>query len=213
MKCSDMVRAMRGPVALTVGVALLFGGCADRKGPGPQTTVPTAAPTTSTAPAPPAPDVTKVPAVIDTAYVNAVLAAIDEVDGQATRLIVSAKKLEPEAGRRLQAIYSVEQLQLEVERWLTGLAQDPEVTGILPKPGNRRTVVERIIAATPTCLWLAVRRDYSKVNVDPGADRTEYVGLQPLDPRNNPGNVNPTPWVIFVDGLRRDATEPANPCP
>lgn len=211
MKSGDMVRTMLGAVALTVGMALLFGGCADPKDRGPQTTVPTAAP--STAPAPPAPDVTKVPAVIDAAYVNAVLAALDEVDGQATRLIVAARKLEPEAGRRLQAIYSVEQLQLEVERRLTGLAQDPELKGILPNPGNQRTTVERIIAATPTCLWLAVRRDYSKVNVDPSADRTEYVGLQPLDPRNNPGNANPTPWVIFADGLRRDGTEPANPCP
>lgn len=199
---------MRRQIALVVGFVLLA-GCTGGQAAAPDPTVPTrpaTVPTTAT------PDVSKVPVSIDAAYVTAVLAALDEVDGRATRLIVSAKKVTPEAVDLLQAIYSHQQLENELAIWVSSIADDPGFTGVLPNPGSRRTAVKEILAVRPNCLWLAVGRDYSKVNVVPGPDRTEYVALQPIDRVDDPGHVNPTPWTMTVNGLRRDGTPPSSPC-
>jgi len=141
-----------------------------------------------------------------------VLAALDEVDSEATRMIVAAKNVTPAAADHLNAIYSDEEFTRQVENWTLSLARDIELKGIRPSPGNRVTTIERIIAASPTCVWLAVKRDYSAVNFDPGADDTEYVALEPLDPGNDLRGVNRTAWMITVDGFRDDGLEPSNPC-
>jgi len=89
------------------------------------------------------------------------------VDSEATRMIVAAKNLTPAAADYLNAIYSDEEFTRQVDRF----AEDLRLGGIRPSPGNRVTTVERIIGASPSCVWLAVRRDYSAVNFDPGPRR------------------------------------------
>ncbi|MGQ0520824.1 MAG: hypothetical protein ACT4PX_06720, partial [Actinomycetota bacterium] len=87
-------------VLLAMGLAACSGGGDSSADP----TVPTAA-TTSSTPAP-AIDVSVVPATIDEPYLNAVLAALDEIDGEATRIIVATKRFPPEAADLLNTIYS-----------------------------------------------------------------------------------------------------------
>ena len=59
---------------------------------------------TATVPTVP-PDPYAVPAVIDEAYVNRVLAALDQAVGDVVRMVIRTKVLSPEAIERLQAIY------------------------------------------------------------------------------------------------------------
>ncbi|MFP5375807.1 MAG: hypothetical protein ACLGIO_03365 [Acidimicrobiia bacterium] len=196
-------------MAGVVVVALAVAGCSQSAGAPPEATVPTAPPTSpTTAPV----DVSVIPEVIDERYLTAVLAALDEVDSEATRMIVEAKNVTPAAADYLNAIYSDEETTRQVDRWIASFAHDPELGGIRPSPGNRVTTIDRVISASPSCVWLAVRRDYSAVNFDPGPDRVEYVALEPLDPTNDVRRVNRTAWMITTDGFRRDGAEPSDPC-
>lgn len=209
MKGNDMVRAVRGTVAVLI-TALAVTGCTRSEGTPAEPTVPTAVSTSSTT----APiDVSVIPPVIDEPYLTAVLAALDEVDSEATRMIVAAKNLTPAAADYLNAIYSDEEFTRQVDLWYASFAHDLELKGIRPSPGNRVTRIERIIDVSARCVWLAVKRDYSAVEFDPGPDRNEYVALQPLDRSNDLRGVNRTAWMITVDGFREDRSEPSNPCP
>lgn len=198
------------PLAVLMVGALALPACSDGKdGGAADPTVPTAASTTATSAVP---DVSVIPEKIDEAYLNAVLVALDEVDGQATRIIVATKRFPPEAADLLNSIYSDEAFDLEAEVWFDSIARDPELKGIRPNPGNRKTIVERLISASPSCVWMAVKRDYSARNFNPGPDRIEYVALQILDRSNDAQRRNTTPWMITTDGYRQDGTEPSNPC-
>ena len=207
MKVIDRLRPVRA-LAAAVCIVLALGACSGDGDDSADPTVPTAASTSSTTAAP---DVSVIPENIDEPYLNAVLAALDQVDGEATRIIARTKRLPPEAVDLLNAIYSDEELQAETDTWLMSIGRDPEMKGLLPLPGNRKTVVQRIIASSSSCVWMAVDRDYSAVNVDPGPVTTAYLMLLPVDRSNDPKNVNPTPWMIGKD--RRYEEEPANPCP
>lgn len=197
---------------MAIAVGLAGGACSDGGTSTADPTVPTAAPTTSSS-APATPDVSVIPATIDEPYLNAVLAALDEIDGQATRIIKSTRSFAKEAAALLNAIYSDEALGAESEVWFLSIAQDPELTGIREQPGHRRSEVDRIIASSPTCIWTAVRRDYSATDVNPGPVRIDYLALQPLDRSNDPTGKNPTAWMIIRDSHLQDGSEPTNPCP
>ena len=209
MKDNDMFCSVRGLAALVV-VTLAVAGCTGSEGTPAEPTVPTAASTSSTTAAV---DVSVIPQSIDEAYLTAVLAAIDEVDSEATRLIVAAKNLTPAAAEYLNAIYSDEEFTNQTELWYASFAEDLQLGGIRASPGNRKTTIERVIDASPICVWLAVRRDYSEVNLDPGPEDTEYVALRPLDRSNDPRGLNRTAWMITDDGMLADRSEPENPCP
>ena len=197
-------------VATAVVAVLALAGCQKSAGAPPEPTVPTAPSTTSTT----APiDVSVIPPVIDEPYLTAVLAALDEDDSEATRLIHAAKNVTPAAADYLNAIYSDDEFTRQVDVWYLSIADDQELKGIRPSPGNRVTRIERVISASPTCVWMAVKRDYSAVNFDPGPDDTEYVAIEPLDRANDRRGVNRTAWMITDDGLLSDRTEPPNPCP
>lgn len=195
-------------LAATMG---LVQACSDARPSEPDTTVPTAAPTSSSSTLAPPPNVAVIPSAIDAAYVNAVFAALDEVDAQATRIIKRTKRVPPEATDLLRAIYGTAELEGQVDAWYTSIAEDPELQRI-HDPGRRRTTVERFITASPACIYAAVRRDYSQVAADPTPGPLEYVSLQPLDQANNPRGYNDTAWMITTDGYRDDGAEPRNPC-
>ena len=195
--------------AATLLIALAVSSCTESGGSAADPTVPTSAPTSS---ATSAPDVSVIPETIDEPYLNAVLAALDEVDGQATRIIKESKRLTPEAADLLNAIYSDDQTDRQADVWLESLATDPQLRRIVPDPGSRRTIIERLITASSSCVWAAVRRDYSKVAVDATPGPVEYLALRPLDRTNDPQGRNRTAWMITADGYRDDGAEPANPC-
>ena len=177
----------------------------------PDPTVPTSAtrPTTRTTAVA---DIATIPAVIDAPYLNRVLAALDGVETAAVRVILATKDVPPEAARIFNAIYSDEWFTREVNAWIDALGQDPKLSSIKDPPGDRRTTVNRLIATSPRCVWMAVNRDYTLSDVHPRT-RTEYVALQPLDHSNDPDHHNPTAWMITADGFQKDGSEPANPCP
>ncbi len=200
---------MRVP-ALLVAVGLGLAACSGSGDSSADPTVPTAASTSSTTAR--AIDVSIIPEQIDEAYLNAVLAALDEVDGQATRIIVATKRFPPEAADLLNSIYSDEEFDRQAELWFASIGHDPELKGIRPDADRRKTAVERIIEASPQCIWLAIRRDYSAVNFDPGPDETEYLALEPLDRSNDPTQTNKTPWMITYDGKLQDDMQPKKPC-
>ena len=200
---------VRGVIGSVVGIVLAVAACNGDSNGSADPTVPTAASSTTAAAAP---DVSVIPENIDEPYLNAVLAALDKVDGDALRIIYETKRLPPEAADLLNAIYSDDWFKEETTLWFQSLARDPELKGIRPDPGNRKTVVERVISASRTCVWIAASRDLSAVNVDPGPSRTQYIHLQPLDQANDPKKVNPTSWMINEDGYRSDGQEPSDPC-
>ncbi len=193
---------------LAVAALLLASTCSggeDEADPG--ATVPTEVTTSTTVI-----DVSTIPAVIDEAYLNRVLEALDAVDGMATKIIVERKALVPDATGLLAAIYDGEEFTDQTNAWLIGLQQDPNLVSIKPQPGNRKTTVERIISASQGCVWLAVRRDYSGTASNPPAPQTEYVALRPLDKTKDRKGLNPTAWIITEDGFNEDGSAPRNPC-
>ena len=211
MKGVDRLREVptRRCRSLLVGLLLLATACAGDDDDGPTATVPTEVPTSSTTAVA---DVSTIPPVIDEAYLNRVLEALDAADGMATRIIVERKDLVPEAAQILNAIYSDEEFKDQVDVWLTDLGNDPQLASIKSNPGDRRTTVQRIIHSSPSCVWMAVRRDYSATATRPPAPRTEYIALRPLDRSNDPRRLNPTAWMIAVAGFNEDGSEPGNQC-
>jgi len=55
---------------------------------------------------------------------------------------------------------------------------------------------------------MAVARSYRQTSIA----RTEYVGLEPLDKRNDPYSHNPTAWMIIKNGFLPDGRPPSDPC-
>ncbi|MDP9071259.1 MAG: hypothetical protein M3N68_08225 [Actinomycetota bacterium] len=193
---------------LAVAALLLGSTCSggeDEADPG--ATVPTEVTTSTTVI-----DVSTIPAVIDEAYLNRVLEALDAVDGMATKIIVERKRFPPDAAALLHSIYDDEEFQDQVEIWAKTLASNPELSSFNPNPGNRRTIVQRIISRSSDCVWMAVSRDYSAAARDAPAARTEYIALRPTNHARDPKRLNPTAWIITFDGFNEDGSEPAGQC-
>ncbi|MGI8684408.1 MAG: hypothetical protein ACR2MO_04855 [Acidimicrobiales bacterium] len=158
-------------------------------------------------------DIATIPDVIDAPYMNRVLAALDKVDTSAVRVIVETKDVPQRVAELYNSIYNDEWFTLKIDSWISALEEDRELSTIRRPVGDRVTTVDRLIATSPGCVWMAVKRDYSQTDVAPGEPRTEYLALQPLDPSNDPNHHNPTAWMITTDGTNNEGREPANPCP
>ena len=153
-----------------------------------------------------------VPAVIDAAYVNRVLAGLDSLKGDATRDVIRSKTITVNAFDYLRAAYdSNEFLQLTVD----GLEADVRENfgDYRPNPGNVSTTVSRLVSAGPTCIFAQVQRDYTSVGIKPSPDiAIQWVALRPLDRSRDPRGLNNTLWALAYDGLPRDRLQPRNPC-
>lgn len=163
------------------------------------------APTTTTSP-------DAVPAVIDEAYVNRVLAGLDAAVGDVVRLVVSARTIPPEAYDRLKALYSsADHLQLAVDGFQLDMRRG--FAGYKATPGNKRTEVTEMITGSPRCIFARVSRDYSAVSLTASATvNVQWIGLRPLDRTLDPNHYNSTQWSIIYEGFPRDRSQPANPC-
>ncbi len=188
-----------------VGVVLavtIFGACGGKDEPlGPIGSVPQA--TTTTNPY-------AVPAMIDEAYVNRVLAGLERALGDVTRLIVGSLNLPPEAIDRLKVLYLDDGLlQLVVDGFQKDLLRGLE--GIRPNPGDRRTTVIELLSVTPGCLFARVRTDASAVVTTPNATYEQWIGLVPLD-ASPPTTFNATNWGFVYEGANPDRSAPEDPC-
>lgn len=168
-------KALRAVVAT---LALAFAACSssptDTARPSP--TVRTEPPTTTTT------NPYAVPAVIDAAYVNRVLAGLDAAVGDVTRLVVRTRTIPREAYDRLRAIYGrSDLLQLVIDSAQSDMRRG--FAGYKPDPGNRVSVVLEIITAQQSCIFAKVHRDYSAVTTRPSVElETQWVGLTPVEP-------------------------------
>lgn len=152
-----------------------------------------------------------VPEVIDVAYVNRVLAGLDQAVGDIVREVVAAKSLLQPVMERLVAVYQGEHLQLTLD-----LLQEDQRTafaGYQEPPGNRRTTVHELLSATSRCIFAEARRDYSAVATKPpGSPSQLWIRLEPLPPGRGPAGVNATNWILTYDGFQPGRLPPEKPC-
>lgn len=197
--------------AAAAGVLLLLVACTKggSKAQTPGATVPTAPPFTTTTTTNPY----AVPAVIDAAYVNRVLAGLDAAVGDVTRLVLRTRTIPREAYDRLRALYGTDALlQLKLDSFQSDLAAGPQA--IQNSPGNKVSLVKEIISGTPRCIYARVDRDYSAVFVNQNPNtRTQWIALQPVDSNRDPSRYNPSGWAFVYEGFERGFVQPTrNPC-
>ena len=216
-----MVRRTAIPAALAAAALLASAACsnggADKGSAGANPTLatdpPRTNPTLATVPA--ATTTTNpyaVPAVIDVAYVNRVLAGLDAVIGDVVRMVYSAKSIPPEALDRMRAVFlDSDRLQREIDGFQRDIRNG--FAGYRPSPGNRVTAASRLISARSMCIFAEVSRDYSAVgtNTLPNVG-SQWVALTPLEPSRDPHAYNPTRWAFVYDGFPSDRSQPSNPC-
>jgi hypothetical protein len=148
---------------------------------------------------------------LDEASINAALAGLDGVVGDAQRELVRERKITTAVTDRLRAIYGGPELGFQLD----ALAKDLRdgLVGYRPAPGNRVTTVSRMISATDVCVFAEVRRDYTAVTDRPDAGpATLYVALVPKELADDANGYNPTPWALFYDGAQNGGAQPPSPC-
>lgn len=208
MICLSSMRGRTFLVGLVV-VGLLgaaCGGSDDRADLGPTATVPEAPSSTTTT------NPYAVPEVIDVAYVNRVLAGLDQAVGEVVRLVVKTKTIPPEAVERLKALYVGEFLQLTIDGFQKDMRNG--FAGYQASPGNKKTTVAGLRSARSDCIFAEVRRDFSEVSLDPNPQlSTQWVAL--TQSGNSDGNgyhYNPTLWRFKYDGFQPGFVAPKDPC-
>lgn len=163
------------------------------------------APTTTTSPY-------AVPAVIDIAYVNRVLAGLDAAIGDVVRLVYERRTIPPGTLSRLRPLYGNDQL---LQLFLDGLQIDLRsgFPNYRPQIGNKSSVVTQLVSARADCIFTQVHRDYSAITTDSSAVvNPQWVALRHSTSGTDQSPPNPTGWVLIYDGFTRDRTQPQNPC-
>ncbi len=210
MICSSTVggpKASRRALAtllLAASAACTSSSNADRDTAAPNTVRTEPAPTTTTNPY-------AVPAVIDEAYVNRVLAGLDQVMGDVVRLVISTRTIPREAYDRLRALYGTDQwLQLALDNFQADMRNG--FTGYKRQPGDKVSVVRRILTGDDRCIFAEVDRDFSAVSPTPNPVNPQWVGLRPLESTRDPNGYNTTGWAYIYDGFPPSRLQPPNPC-
>lgn len=196
---------MRGAGVLVVA-ALVLGACNGGDGGGADGTLPPPTETTVTT----VPDYT-VPAVIDVAYVEKVMAALDHVYGDAIRTLARERKITQDFLDRLAAIYGDRFFGLAQDAWVKDVARD--LRDLHAAPGDPSTDVTSILRGEVACVVAAVTRDYSRTRSAPASSSSQhYIALVPSPDRRDPRNLNPTPWIMAYDGFTSSGNPPSDPC-
>ncbi len=200
---------MRRTLAL-LSALLLAGGCSnDGEQPPPAATVPSEVTTSSTAPA--APDPAVIPddlAEIDEEYVQAVVDELFAVEAKAAEIFIATREMDERALEYLRAIYTEDEFQSQQNVWFQSLAVGYESL----VPGTLRHEVERIIDVRPDCIYLKAIRDYSETTTRDVGTGPIFLGLTPKRETDDPNSLNPTEWMLFMNGFNPDGSEPENPC-
>jgi hypothetical protein len=191
-------------VALLASAACSGGG-ADKGSAGANPTLATEPPRTTTT------NPYAVPAVIDGAYVNRVLAGLDAITGDAVRLVVQTRSIPRDAYDRLRAVYANDTwLQIDID----GLQSDMRkgFSTYRTPPGNQVTTVTQMITIRQECIFAKVNRDYSLVGINSSSTDTQWVALTPLDPSRDTHGYNATRWALAYNGFTSARTQPPDPC-
>jgi hypothetical protein len=176
------------------------------------TTIPTSATSTSSTTSPTTvPDTAIVPKQITVAYVDAVLAKLNHVYGDAVRTSVADRKVTVPAVEDLSAIYSPK-LAAEEE---TIFVQ--EISGSLANvrrvPGDPITEVQDLIYSSDSCIYARVQTNSDPLVIHPVSPLAdEFMGLKRIVPGDGLG-LNHTPWIFFFDLVNKTPTDVPDQCP
>lgn len=189
---------------LAIGAALisLLAGCSS----GHHAATPS---TTSTTSSSPNPDV--VPADITPAYVDAVFAVLNHINGDAVRSLLTAGRLTSSVTADLGAIYGPPLYSVEAKVFQAGLSQN--TSNLRRPPGDRLTRVLSVITANPSCIFVKTASDLSSVELHPTVTpASEYWELQTKAQGEDPSHINPTPWVLTFNADYRTSTDLPSTC-
>jgi hypothetical protein len=153
-------------------------------------------PTTSLAPSTvAAPDADIVPPVITVAYVNAVLAVLNHVYGNATRALVASRRMTPDVRADLRSIYNDPAYGQQLSA--AQLSLTTVITNVRLHPGDPVILVKKLMSAAATCVFFEATTDLSKVLVHPTPSAaSEYFELARKQPGGDPRDLNQTRWAI-----------------
>ncbi len=121
----------------------------------PTTTAPpptTAATTRASPPTTTVPNPDVVPAVITPAYVNAVFAVLNHLNGNVSRALVADGRITPQAMTDLRAIYNDPLYEQELTFARNSLSQSSG--NVRKPPGDVMTTVRRLIFGSRTCMFV-----------------------------------------------------------
>lgn len=160
----------------------------------------------------PATDLATIPEAIDALYVESVLQSLYHVESEALRLAVAAELVTPESMSHLQSVYQPDLSAQQIEVVEAGAAAGFPNT--IKPPGDLQVTVDEVVTATESCIWAIGLRDYSSIVEEPASREGErdYFLLTPLDPSQDPRDLNPTPWAIAGVASASISSEPVNPC-
>ncbi len=200
-------RVARGFVPLVL--AALLAGCDGGSGKGPESTLPPPPPSTTTTTI----DVTKVPATIDVAYVQAVMNSLDKVTGDAVRVFVAQRGPNKEWYETFRAVFE-EDLFKKLESEFGNFAARG-LEPLKPAPENPRTTVKRLIDSSPTCIVAEVDRSFGPLLREPPLPDAipGFVQLNIKRLERDPGGRNATGWSLVADIDAKGSSIPENPCP
>ncbi|MGH9054659.1 MAG: hypothetical protein ACRDYY_02130 [Acidimicrobiales bacterium] len=192
-----MILALGGVLALTASACSGGTGQASPTTPAPATT------------AAPNPDV--VPATITVAYVNAVFKVLNHLNGDAVRVLVSARKVTPTVKMYLRAVYNDPLYAQELK--IAGESIAGINANVRRPPGDVVTTVQKLITAAPKCVFVKTNSDYSAVLIHQGnAPGSEYWVLSPKQMATDPNGLNPTPWALSFNAVYVTPTTIPNQC-
>jgi hypothetical protein len=151
-----------------------------------------------------------VPATIDVAYVDKVMKALDHVYGDAIRHLAQTKSMDVDFVKTLSAIYTPSESTAQQEGWSIQQQQPEGFDALRADGGDPITTASRLVRADPTCVVVAVDRNFGPAYKDPPQiTPNRYVVLTPATGSTPP---NPTPWRMAWDGFVKGGGEPSNHC-
>lgn len=204
--------AMRRPfLALAAGLGILA-GCS---GTGHSSAAPTSSEVSSTTglvtTTTDAPNPEVVPQSITPAYVNAVFAVLNHINGNATRELVANGRLTSQAQSDLRAVYNDPLYGQEVRIAKQGLSGG--FANVRHPPGDIVTTVVDLETAGPGCIFVETKSDFTAVLVRPTSPvPSEYWVLRPKHPGDDPGHINPTPWALAFNAVYLTPTTIPDQC-
>ena len=136
------------------------------------------------------------PAAIDAAYVERVLAELDRVQGDVLRRIVETGTFAHDDGTPLRAVFNDPEMTGQTQAFASLVDR---LDAVRRPPGDNRSTVVRLLTARPDCVYAETTVDVSATVVDPPPPRTTWVALRPSQAGSDPRGLNRTPFSIAAE--------------
>jgi hypothetical protein len=194
----------RASVLFVLVAAALLPGCNGDDGMSTSTTQPPETTTTTII------DVSKVPAVIDVPYVQAVMNALDKVTGDAVRVFVAQRGPNQEWYETFRAVFDEPffgSIQSDFGRYAAN-----NLRPLRSSPGNPTTTVKRVLDSSPSCIVMEVDRSYGPIYTTEPGPPAGFVQLHLKKAERDPKGRNPSAWAVVADIDAEGAKLHEDPC-